>query len=144
MRLWEVKVLNLLFSSCESVVWIVNWNYLFFINTFASQRLVFEGKRNYFSSKMHQILINFLVKIVIQKMRCQIWCICKEKWFIFFIKNKTLRSESVEECVNLPFYIFYNINIVIKSKLLFVDNFCVVIIVQIYYVYTIIINLFCC
>ena len=52
------------------------------LNTVASQRLVFEEK-------------NFLVKIVIQKLMCQIWCIFKEKWLIFFIKKEALKSKRV-------------------------------------------------
>ena len=79
------------------------------INTFTSQSLIFEEKNEPFhlekaSNLTHEflydnlnkkILLNFLVKVVIQKLMCQILCIFKEKWFIFFPRNEALRSKSV-------------------------------------------------
>ena len=35
-----------------------------------------------------KILLNFYVKIFIQNLMCQIWCIFKDKLFIFFLKRK--------------------------------------------------------
>ena len=40
-------------------------------------------------------MINFLIKIAIQKFICQILCIFLEKWLTFFLKNEILSSESV-------------------------------------------------
>ena len=50
---------------------------------------------------LHMSFGNYLVKIVIKKLTCQIWCIFKEKWFIFFLKSEALRSESVERYTGL-------------------------------------------
>ena len=80
-----------------------------YFNPFASQHLVFEKKNEPFllenaPNLTHEflydnfnkkILINFFVKTIIQKLMCQILFIFKEKWFIFFFKNKALRSEIV-------------------------------------------------
>ena len=84
------------------------------INTFASQPLVFEEKNEPFilenaSNLTHKflydnfskkILLNFLVKIIIKKLMSQICCIFKNKWFIFFLQNEALRSESVKHKYN--------------------------------------------
>ena len=57
------------------------------INTFAFQRLVLEEKNKPFLLGKflygNLTLLNFLVKIVIQKLMCEILCIFKEIWFIF-------------------------------------------------------------
>ena len=38
-------------------------------------------------------IINFLVKIVIQKLMCQISCIIKEGWFVFFLSQKRVAEK---------------------------------------------------
>ena len=42
-----------------------------------------------------KIMLNFFVKIVIQKLTCQIRWIFNEKLFNFFLKNEALKSEIV-------------------------------------------------
>ena len=51
---------------------------------------------------------------------CQIWCIFKNKWLIFFLKNETLRSESVKTNYFIIQDFFYSfINSFVKWLLLF-------------------------
>ena len=58
--------------------------------------LFWRKKMNHFSWKYikydnfkNKILLNFLVKIIIQKLMCQILCIFKNKWYI--LSSKTWR-----------------------------------------------------
>ena len=68
-------------------------------NTFAFQRLVFEGKNEPFllenaSNLNHEFLYDnfnkkiFLNFLIIQKL--------KEQWYIFFLKSEALRSKNVD------------------------------------------------
>ena len=88
-------------SIVEFAQWIVHcvWLTLSILSA-----LFLREKMNHFSLKMHQIshisfdmtiLTRKFNKIFIQKIMCEIWCIFKEKWFIFSFKNEAIRSESV-------------------------------------------------
>ena len=101
-------------------------------NTFASQCSVFEEKKGTISpwkcinlthellyeSFNKKILLNFLVRIIIQKLLSQIWCLFKEKWFIFFLKNEALRCKKlIYKCrINLHIYTISSIIVLFQTK----------------------------
>ena len=94
------KVSSITTLSNKNLLGIIKYNFILL--------LPFGGKMNENASNLtheflydnfnKKILLNFLVKIVIQKLMCQIWCIFKDKWFISSSKTRRWEAKVLISC----------------------------------------------